>query len=288
MTRKGLPGLTAQIKDKLIQQALERRLRQAEHGSSVALLAHPSAGEVNIPQQHYSFRHHPGYQQIRIINDGAARLGIGSPFSNCMKESPAQSRTSGTGVHQLLQLQLPGSVRPRSGCRRCQKAIDDYGTSVSASRLVSGERPIHRELEQEIAKAYGVDDAIVFVSGHAANVTTIGHLFGPKDLILHDELIHNSVLQGIALSGAKRLPSPTTTGPPWMPFSWSNVISSNRCWSCLRASTAWMAIIRTSPFCRNQTQAQGFLDGRRSTFLRRDGQHRSGDSRTLRPRRRRR
>jgi 8-amino-7-oxononanoate synthase len=53
---------------------------------------------------------------------------------------------------------------------------------------------------------YGVDDAIVLVSGHATNVTSIGHLFGPKDLILHDELVHNSILQGITLSGAKRLP----------------------------------------------------------------------------------
>jgi 8-amino-7-oxononanoate synthase len=87
-------------------------------------------------------------------------------------------------------------------------AIDRYGTSVSASRLVSGERPVHRELEQTIAKVYGVDDAIVFVSGHATNVTAIGHLFGSRDLILHDEFIHNSVLQGITLAGARRLTFP--------------------------------------------------------------------------------
>jgi len=87
-------------------------------------------------------------------------------------------------------------------------AIDRYGTSVSASRLVSGERPIHRALEQALAELYDVDDAITFVSGHATNVSTIGHLFGPNDLILHDELIHNSVLQGIQLAGARRLSFP--------------------------------------------------------------------------------
>ena len=207
MTRKGLPGLTAQIKDKLIQQALERRLRQAEHGSSVALLAHPSAGEVNIPQQHYSFRHHPGYQQIRIINDGAARLGIGSPFFKLHEGiAGAVTHIGGREYINYSSYNYLGLSGHEVVAGAAKKAIDDYGASVSASRLVSGERPIHRELEQEIAKAYGVDDAIVFVSGHAANVTTIGHLFGPKDLILHDELIHNSVLQGIALSGAKRLP----------------------------------------------------------------------------------
>jgi len=48
----------------------------------------------------------------------------------------------------------------------------------------------------------------VMVSGHATNVTTIGYLFRPRDLVVHDELIHNSVLQGIQLSGARRLPFP--------------------------------------------------------------------------------
>jgi 7-keto-8-aminopelargonate synthetase-like enzyme len=69
---------------------------------------------------------------------------------------------------------------------------------------VSGERPIHRELEEGIARHIGVEDAVVFVSGHATNVTTIGHLFDHNDLILHDALSHDSILQGIYLSGAKR------------------------------------------------------------------------------------
>ena len=84
-------------------------------------------------------------------------------------------------------------------------AIARYGTSVSASRLASGERPIHRELEAELAATLGTEDALVFVSGHATNVTVIGHLLGRKDLVLHDELIHNSVLQGCILSGAHRV-----------------------------------------------------------------------------------
>jgi 8-amino-7-oxononanoate synthase/acyl carrier protein len=87
-----------------------------------------------------------------------------------------------------------------------KEAVDRYGTSVSASRLVSGERQIHRDLEKGLAAHIGVEDAVVFVSGHATNVTTIGHLFDKDDLILHDSLCHDSILQGIYLSGAKRLP----------------------------------------------------------------------------------
>lgn len=83
-----------------------------------------------------------------------------------------------------------------------QAAIAQYGTSVSASRLISGEIPLHQELERELAHFIGVEACLVYVGGHATNVTTIGHLLGPKDLILYDALIHNSIMQGITLSGA--------------------------------------------------------------------------------------
>ena len=89
-----------------------------------------------------------------------------------------------------------------------KKAIDQYGTSVSASRLVSGQKTIHTELEREIADFVGAEDALVYVGGHSTNETTIGHLFGPGDLILHDALAHNSIIQGAILSGARRRPFP--------------------------------------------------------------------------------
>jgi len=84
-------------------------------------------------------------------------------------------------------------------------AIDHYGTSAGASRLVSGEKQVHSDLEQAFSCVFWVlPAAIIFVSGHATNVTTIGHLLGPGDLILHDTLAHNSILQGAKLSGARR------------------------------------------------------------------------------------
>jgi 8-amino-7-oxononanoate synthase/acyl carrier protein len=87
-------------------------------------------------------------------------------------------------------------------------AVAQYGTSVSASRLVSGEKPIHGQLERKIAEWIGVDDSILMVGGHATNETTIGHLVGAGDLIVHDSLAHNSIVQGALLSGARRRPFP--------------------------------------------------------------------------------
>ncbi|MFE0462373.1 aminotransferase class I/II-fold pyridoxal phosphate-dependent enzyme [Kitasatospora sp. NPDC058965] len=88
------------------------------------------------------------------------------------------------------------------------EALDSYGSSVSASRFLSGDRPLHRELEAELSVLLGTEDAIVMVSGHATNVSVIGHLLGPGDLVVHDELAHDSILQGCKLSGARRLPFP--------------------------------------------------------------------------------
>lgn len=207
MPNKKRPGLTSQIKDKLIQQALERRLKQVDQADTPTV--NLAVENINIPEKHYRFNLHPGYQQIRIINEGASRLNIENPFFR-VHDGVAGATTKINGKKYINYasynyLGLSGHPHVNSAAKN---AIDQYGSSVSASRIVSGERPIHRELEQKIAELYGTDDAIVLVSGHATNVTTIGHLFNNKDLILHDELIHNSILQGITLSGAKRLSFP--------------------------------------------------------------------------------
>jgi 8-amino-7-oxononanoate synthase len=199
--RKTLPGLTAQLKDKLIQQALERRLRPSSFESS--------RGDAVIPVQHHRFDLHPGYQQLRIIADGAAQLGIASPFFRQHEGiAGARTRIGGRDYLNFSNYNYLGLSGHPAVSAAAKSAIDRYGTSVSASRPVSGERPLHRELETALARAYGTADAVAFVSGHATNVTTIGHLFGPRDLVVHDELTHNSSLQGIQLSGARRLPFP--------------------------------------------------------------------------------
>ncbi|MFL2863104.1 MAG: aminotransferase class I/II-fold pyridoxal phosphate-dependent enzyme [Pirellulales bacterium] len=87
-------------------------------------------------------------------------------------------------------------------------ALDQFGTSVSASRLVSGEKTIHQELERAFADFIGTEDAVTMVGGHATNETVIGHVVGPGDLVLHDAFAHNSLLQGAILSGARRRPFP--------------------------------------------------------------------------------
>jgi 8-amino-7-oxononanoate synthase len=208
MSRKTLPGITAQLKEKLIQQSLERRLRRSNTPAPAPRGLSDTLG-AEIPEQFTRFDQHPGYQQLRIMSDGAAKLGIDSPFFK-LHDGLAGARTHIAGREYLnfSSYNYLGLCGHPAVSAAAKAAVDRYGTSVSASRLVSGERAIHRELESALAAAYGTDDAVVFVSGHATNVTTIGYLFGPKDLIVHDELIHNCALQGSLLSGARRLSFP--------------------------------------------------------------------------------
>ena len=81
-------------------------------------------------------------------------------------------------------------------------AIRQYGTGSTGSRLLSGHRPIHSELEQAIAAWKQTEDALVFTSGYQANLGTVSALVGPKDLILSDQYNHASLKNGAALSGA--------------------------------------------------------------------------------------
>jgi len=142
-----------------------------------------------------------------LVRDAMDALGIESPFFR-EHEGRAGAR-SVIGGREVLNfgsydyLGLNGDPRLHAAAA---EAMARHGISASASRLVSGERPAHRVLERKLAAHYGAEAALAFVSGHATNVTLIGHLMGPRDVILHDAAIHNSCVEGAKLSGARRVP----------------------------------------------------------------------------------
>ena len=84
-------------------------------------------------------------------------------------------------------------------------ATEKYGTGSTGSRLLSGDRPLHQELERAIANLKQTEAAIVFSSGYLANLGTISALVGQRDLILSDKYNHSSLKNGAKLSGAKLL-----------------------------------------------------------------------------------
>ena len=84
-----------------------------------------------------------------------------------------------------------------------KSALEEFGTSASASRLLSGDLDIHHQLEEKTANFKGKESALVFNSGYQANVGIINALSEKGDVIFSDKLSHSSIIDGILLSGAR-------------------------------------------------------------------------------------
>lgn len=126
------------------------------------------------------------YRQVQSIDGkGGATVSIdGQPYLNFASND---------------YLGLAGDPRLAAAANA---AIAAYGTGSTGSRLLSGQRPVHRELEQAIARLKGTDDAIVFSSGYLANLGTLAALVDHRDLIVADRYNHSSLQMGARLSGA--------------------------------------------------------------------------------------
>ena len=84
-------------------------------------------------------------------------------------------------------------------------ATQQFGTGATGSRLTSGHKQLHADLESQIATFKGTEAALVFSSGYLANLGTIAALVGSKDLILSDRFNHSSLKNGSILSGARTI-----------------------------------------------------------------------------------
>jgi 8-amino-7-oxononanoate synthase/acyl carrier protein len=163
------------------------------------------AATNEIPPETYRFELFPEYARLRKQLEETYSAGFRNPYFTVHERVISDTTLiDGRELVSYSSYNYVGMSGDRRVAAAAKQAIDRYGTSASASRLVSGEKPVHRELEQAIAGMLGTDAAIAFVSGHGTNETTLGHLFGPGDLILHDALAHNSIVQGAILSGARR------------------------------------------------------------------------------------
>ena len=178
-----------------------------QYRTQAASATPPPAAE--IPVDSYDIAEFP---EVRALEQNFAMVreaGLENPYFS-VHEGLTNDRTviGGREMVSWATYNYLGMSGEPEVAAAAKAAIDRFGTSVSASRLVSGEKTIHQELEREIARTVGTEDVVTFVGGHATNETVIGHVVGPGDLVLHDSLAHNSLLQGAVLSGARRRPFP--------------------------------------------------------------------------------
>ncbi len=195
-------GLSPQAKARLLGKVSAAAPLRAAGGA-----AHRTAPAVAEAAARLAVAELEGYREIRMIREAAAFLGIADPYFRVHQGiAGAETVIDGETYINFASYNYAGLNGHPEIAAAAKAAIDRYGTSVSASRPVSGERPVHRELEQALARLHGAEDSVVLVGGHSTNVTVIGHLLGRDDVIVHDALIHNSIVQGAILSGARRVP----------------------------------------------------------------------------------
>jgi 8-amino-7-oxononanoate synthase len=187
-------GLSATARLALLARLSKRR-------SAEDAAPRPDAGSAR------DFSTLPGMRDYSLLRTALASLDLPSPlFQRHDGLAGAHSHVDGREVVNFASynyLNLNGDSRVQAAAKA---AIDRYGVSVSGARITAGERDLHLQLEAALAEWHGAEAALTFVSGHATNVTVIGHLMGPRDVVVHDAAIHNSCTEGVRLSGARRVP----------------------------------------------------------------------------------
>src|SRR3954464_12546322 len=147
-------------------------------------------------------RSHERLEQLR-----AAREADLLPYFRRL-ESPAAPVVEMEGAERIMlgsnnYLGLTADPRVLQGAR---DALERYGTGLTGSRLLNGTIDLHLELEAELADWMGAEEAIVFTTGHQANVGCLGTILSPGDVVVADSGDHASILDGCLLSRAKLRP----------------------------------------------------------------------------------
>ena len=127
-----------------------------------------------------------------------------TPYDELVENFKARGKTLVSFAHYDY-LGLSGHEAVTSAA--CQ-AIMTEGTGAGASRMVGGELAAHGAFERELAAFLQIEDTLALVSGYGTNVSLLGHLLGNNDVIIADDLSHNSILSGTKLSRAQSLAFP--------------------------------------------------------------------------------
>jgi 8-amino-7-oxononanoate synthase len=146
-----------------------------------------------------------GHEREELL--AAARDADVLPYFHVLT-SPAMPVVEMEGAERIMlgsnnYLGLTGDERVMAGA---EQALHRYGTGLTGSRLLNGTIPLHLELEQEIAEWMETEAALVFSTGHQANLGTLGTLLSPGDTVIVDSADHASILDGCLLSRAKLRP----------------------------------------------------------------------------------
>src|SRR3954466_12433204 len=99
-----------------------------------------------------------------------------------------------------------GLTRDARVKQAARDALERYGPALTGSRLLNGTLDLHLPLEAELAHFMGPEEAIVYTTGHQANVGCLSTILSPSDTVIVDSGDHASIMDGVAMSRAKVRP----------------------------------------------------------------------------------
>jgi 8-amino-7-oxononanoate synthase len=135
----------------------------------------------------------------RMIDMGVNALGV----TNDQMISPTRAMVGNREIILAGTNNYMGITFDERCIAAGQKALAEFGTGTTGSRIANGSFALHTELEKEIAKFLNMKHCIVFTTGYQANLGMLSGLAGPKDTIYLDADSHSSIYDGCTLSGAK-------------------------------------------------------------------------------------
>lgn len=187
---------------------------RALHGATQLAAPAPSAARgTPAPERERSdrtdFKTLAAWKELQFGLSAAAVLNLDPPFFRPVSAARGTELCiRGQWVENFASYDYLSLNRSPEVAAAVAAAVADWGVSATASRLVGGNLAYHDQLEEELAEFLGVEAALCLVSGHGTNQAILRTLCGPGDLIAVDQLAHNSIYEGIRISGAAHVTFP--------------------------------------------------------------------------------
>ncbi len=128
--------------------------------------------------------------------------GPDSPWFVAIDEMRRRVDDAGGSFVSLAHYDYLGLARHPEVLGAAHAAIDGFGIGAGGSRLIGGERTIHRLFEEELSDFLGFESTLLMAAGYLVGLALIPHLVGSGDLIVMDELVHSSAVHGIKATRA--------------------------------------------------------------------------------------
>ncbi len=134
--------------------------------------------------------------------------GVEDPFNLVMEQvlSPTRAICNGRDTILLGTYNYMGMTFDPDVIAAGQKALAEFGSGTTGSRVLNGTYQGHREVEEALREFYGMDHAMVFSTGYQANLGIISTIAGKGDYVVLDIDSHASIWDGCSLGNAEIVP----------------------------------------------------------------------------------